>query len=72
MSAWSIAHPESVSTAFDLRALEPYRHFWSRFAVSHISQKTSEIWGTLSFVAELDLNNADSFLAASGLLEEAK
>jgi hypothetical protein len=36
---------------FDLSALEPDRHFWLRFVVSHISQKTSEIWGTPSFVA---------------------
>jgi hypothetical protein len=47
----------------------------SKAVVYHISQKTSEIWGTLSFVAEPDfpiLNSTDSYLAASRLLEEAK
>jgi hypothetical protein len=40
------------TTAFDLRPVEPNEHFSLRFVVSHISQKTSEMWGTLSFVAE--------------------
>jgi hypothetical protein len=39
------------TTVFDLRALEPIGHVRFRFVVSHISQKTSEIWGTPSFVA---------------------
>src|ERR1700733_2157853 len=39
------------TTTLDLRTLEPNRHFSLRSVVSHISRKTSEIWGTLSFVA---------------------
>jgi hypothetical protein len=40
------------TTAFDLRVLEPTSRFWSNFVVSHISQKTSEIWGTRSCCAD--------------------
>jgi hypothetical protein len=29
---------------------DPYGHFRLRLVVSHISRKTSEIWGTLGFV----------------------
>jgi hypothetical protein len=29
-----------------------------RFVVSHISRKTSEIWGTLSFVAEPNVDKS--------------
>jgi hypothetical protein len=43
------------TTAFDLRTLEPNKHIKLRFVVSHISRKTSEIWGTRGFVAEPNL-----------------
>jgi hypothetical protein len=36
------------------------RNCRSRSAVSHISRKTSEIWGTLSFVVETEIGPADS------------
>ncbi len=46
------------TTAFDLCASEPNRRFSLRSVVSNISRKTSEIWGTLGFVAEPKLSES--------------
>jgi hypothetical protein len=43
------------TTALDLRTLEPNGRLSLRFVVSHISRKTSEIWGTRRFVANWHL-----------------